>query len=300
MEKRDDIRTIFLKEHIDKIARINNVLEIYLFGSRAFKTGCKSSDIDILIYHRDGIDNDELKNIWDAENALDLFKTHDKQYAESFSNGSCISDENLIETLHAKLLWTKERGYNDELLNNYGEIVVLKDIDFKMSVFNTYSKEQIKFYNTYGHNAIFVIMPFRKECDLIYDIVEDVFSKQGFKVTKASEKEFQNDLWDNVQVYLDCCRAAVSIFHFDNKKEGCFGSLKKLLAIEKTEFNPNVAIETGYMIAHRDKKDVCILKDKRLKNLPTDFLGKLYKEYDINNLDNLREQLNTWINDHLK
>ena len=55
MEKRDDIRTIFLKEHIDKIARINNVLEIYLFGSRAFKTGCKSSDIDILIYHRDGM-----------------------------------------------------------------------------------------------------------------------------------------------------------------------------------------------------------------------------------------------------
>ena len=295
MKKREDVRTIHLKKHIEKLAQIDNVLEIYLFGSRAFKTGCKTSDIDILIYHVDGLENDELKNIRDAEHALDLFKTHDKQYAESYCNGSYISDDNLIESLHAKLLWSKETGYNDEYLNSYGEIDVLQNIDFKMSNCCTYSPEETKFFNTYGHDAVFVIMPFRKECEPIYDIIVEVFGKKGFNVTRASEKEFQNDLWDNVQVYLDCCRIAVSIFHYDNKKEHCLFRLKKKNA---AEFNPNVAIETGYLMAKRGEKDVCILKDKRLEKLPTDFLGKLYKEYDINNLEKLKEELNSWIKDH--
>ena len=283
MGKREDVRTIHLKEHIEKIAQIDNVLEIYLFGSRAFKTMCKTSDIDILIYHRDGIENDELKNIRDAEHALDLFKTQDKHYAESFCNGSYISDDNLIQSLHAKLLWSKEKGYNDEFLSSYGEIDVLRNIDFKMSNCCTYSSEEKKFYSTYGHDAIFVIMPFRDECMPIFNLVFDVFGNKNMRVIKASDKEFKDDLWDNVQIYLDCCRAAVSIFHFDDKKE----------------FNPNVAIETGYMMAHREEKYTCILKDKRLEKLPTDFLGKLYKEYDINNLNDLREQLNDWIRDHL-
>ncbi len=295
MWKREDVRTIHLKEHIEKLVQIANVLEIYLFGSRAFKTGCKTSDIDILIYHVDRIENDELKNIRDDEPALDLFKTQDKHYAESFCNGSCISDDNLINSLHAKLLWSKENGYNDEFINSYGEIDVLRDIDFKMSNCCTYSSEEINFFRLYGHNAVFVIMPFRKECEPIYDIIMEVFGEKGFKVTRASEKEFLDDLWDNVQVYLDCCRVAVSIFHYDNNKEHCPIHLKKKYA---AEFNPNVAIETGYMMANRGKKDICILKDKRLEKLPTDFLGKLYKEYDINNLNDLKKQLNDWIRDH--
>ena len=176
MWKREDVRTIHLKEHIEKLVQIANVLEIYLFGSRAFKTGCKTSDIDILIYHVDRIENDELKNIRDDEPALDLFKTQDKHYAESFCNGSCISDDNLINSLHAKLLWSKENGYNDEFINSYGEIDVLRDIDFKMSNCCTYSSEEINFFRLYGHNAVFVIMPFRKECEPIYDIIMEVLS----------------------------------------------------------------------------------------------------------------------------
>ncbi|MBO4504313.1 MAG: nucleotide-binding protein [Bacteroidales bacterium] len=300
MEKREDVRTIHLKEHIEKIAQIDNVLEIYLFGSRAFKTMCKTSDIDILIYYRDGIENDELKNIRDAEHALDLFKTQDKHYAESFCNGSHILNDNLIQSLHAKLLWSKEKGYNDEFLNSYGKIDVLRNIDFKMSYCCTYSSEEKKFYSTYGYDAIFVIMPFRDECEPVYNTIKDVFGKHNLKVIRASDKEFKDNLWDNVQIYLDCCRAAVSIFHYDEKKERCFDRLKKLFTTpNKQVFNPNVAIETGYMMAKQEEKDICILKDKRLEKLPTDFLGKLYKEYDINNLDDLKEQLNDWIRDHL-
>ena len=282
MEKRLDVRTIDLKSFIHSISEIENVLEIYLFGSRGFKTGCLSSDIDILIYYINSIDNNALQSIRNQEHALDLFKTHDKKHAESFCNGSYINDNNLIDTLHAKLLWSKDSGYNEELLNSYRQIEVLANIDFKMSTICTYSQEEIAFFQKYGKRAIFVIMPFRDECNQVFNIVSDVFTNHGYKVTKASDKEFKDDLWSNVQVYLDCCRAAVSIFHFD----------------DKFEFNPNVAIETGYMLAKIMNKDVCFLKDKRLNKLPTDFLGKLYKEYDIDNLDELKTQLNNWINDH--
>lgn len=286
MSNRADTRIIDLKTHIESLSKINSVLEIYLFGSRAFKTGCLSSDIDILIYFdsREGIDNDALLNVRDTEHALDLFKTHDKTYAESLCNGSHITDSHLISALHARLLWTKETGYNEEVLNSFRRIEVLENIDFKMSNFCTLSKEEKAFYDKYGKNVVFVIMPFRDECDQVYSIIDDVFGNKGFKVTKASDREFSEDLWSNVQVYLKCSKVAVSIFHYDDIKE----------------FNPNVAIETGYMMAKMNDKYVCILKDKRLEKLPTDFLGKLYKEYDMTKLNELKKQLNSWIKDHFQ
>ena len=285
MSNRADVRTIDLKSHIEALKRIKNVLEIYLFGSRAFKTGCLSSDIDILIYFdsKEGINNNDLLTIRNAEHALDLFKTHDKTYAESLCNGSHISDNNLINALHARLLWSKENGYNEEVLNDYRSIDVLENIDFKMSNFCTLSKEEISFYDKFGRNVVFVIMPFRDECNQVFSIIEEVFGNMGFKVIKASDKEFCDDLWSNVQVYLNCCKVAVSVFHYD----------------DNIEFNPNVAIETGYMMAKPNDKYICILKDTRIKTLPTDFLGKLYKEYDMNSLSILKQQLYDWIKDHL-
>ena len=74
--------------------------------------------------------------------------------------------------------------------------------------------------------------------------------------------------------------------------------MELLQNIRSIEFNPNVAIETGYMMAKPNDKYICILKDTRIKTLPTDFLGKLYKEYDMNSLSILKQQLYDWIKDH--
>ena len=285
MSRRPDVRTICLRDHIEKLSKVDNVLEIYLFGSRAFKTGCLTSDIDILIYYDsdNGLDINALISLHKEETALDLFKTYDKRYAESIINGSHISHNSLIDSLHAKLLWSKESGYNEEMLCNYQQIDVHIKADFKMSICCYYSKEEMAFFDKFGHNAVFVIMPFREECDQIYSIIQDTFFNRGFTVTKASDYEFKDDLWENVKVYLDCCRAAVSIFHYDDSKK----------------YNPNVAIETGYVMADMDNKSICLLKDKRLEHLPTDFLGKLYKQYDMDHLDNLNKQLNDWIDNYL-
>ena len=47
-------------------------------------------------------------------------------------------------------------------------------------------------------------------------------------------------------------------------------------------------------------KPVCLLKEKTMKNLPTDIIGKLYKTFDLNDLEkSIENSINKWINDRL-
>ena len=46
------------------------------------------------------------------------------------------------------------------------------------------------------------------------------------------------------------------------------------------------------------RKNVCLLKDQTLKNLPTDLIGKLYKEFDPQDVEKtLPDQLEKWMKD---
>ena len=66
--------------------------------------------------------------------------------------------------------------------------------------------------------------------------------------------------------------------------------------IEQEEFNPNVALEVGYLIALR--KPLLLLKDKTLKNLNTDLIGKLYKTFDPHDISGtVPQQLHIWLKD---
>lgn len=96
------------------------------------------------------------------------------------------------------------------------------------------------------------------------------------------ENTFHDDLWENVNVYLDCCVAAVAFFEKKPFKS----------------FNPNVALEVGYMLG-RGKK-VFIIKDKRIKDLPTDLKGKICYDYDgCGNNNSLEVKLDEWMQANL-
>ena len=88
----------------------------------------------------------------------------------------------------------------------------------------------------------------------------------------------------HVSTYLNCCHAAIAVFNkFDDREEDIY--------------NPNVALETGYMMALGRK--VCLLKDKRLKKLPTDIISKLYRTYDFEDIENtIPEQIEPWLKDN--
>lgn len=44
------------------------------------------------------------------------------------------------------------------------------------------------------------------------------------------------------------------------------------------DFNPNVSLEVGYMLAQ--KKKLLLLKERSLPRLSSDLVGHLYKEFD--------------------
>lgn len=281
MAYREDVRRINLRELVYKISKIDKIEEIYIFGSRGYETGSLRSDIDILVYAPSGLRRDEVMSIMKEEEALDIFKTTNKTEAESFANDSWLKRDDIVADLDAKLLWSRTNG-ESTLLERYKEIMVLRDIDFKMSYMPMYSDAEMKFYEKYGHNAIFVIMPFREELNKVYEIIKDIFASKGYSAIRADEKEFTNDLWENVRVYLECCNVAVAVFDKN----------------DQDNYNPNVAIEVGYMLSKGNK--VCLLKDKKLPKLPSDLISKMYKEYDSDDVEGtLPEQLELWIRDYL-
>lgn len=281
MVYREDVRRINLRELVYKISEIDKIEEIYIFGSRGYETGSLRSDIDILVYAPSGLRRDEVMPIMEEEEALDIFKTTNKTEAESFANDSWLKRDDIVADLDAKLLWSRTNG-ESTLLERYKEIMVLRDIDFKMSYMPMYSDAEMKFYEKYGHNAIFVIMPFREELNKVYEIIKDIFASKGYSAIRADEKEFTNDLWENVRVYLECCNVAVAVFDKN----------------DQDNYNPNVAIEVGYMLSKGNK--VCLLKDKKLPKLPSDLISKMYKEYDSDDVEGtLPEQLGLWIRDYL-
>ena len=125
-------------------------------------------------------------------------------------------------------------------------------------------------------------MPFGKELDLIYNTIKKAFKNNGIKVVRADERVFVDDLCENVKVYLECCKMAVAVFDKNTQDT----------------YNPNVALEVGYMLAN--KRKVCLLKDNRLAKLPTDLISKLYREYDPNDIKNsVSKEIEMWISNHL-
>ena len=96
----------------------------------------------------------------------------------------------------------------------------------------------------------------------IVSAIRGVLGKVGITALRADDKEYHADLYYNVLTYIYGCSFGIAIFE----------------RIEQEDFNPNVALEVGYMSALG--KPICLLKDKTLKSLHTDLVGKLYRVFD--------------------
>ncbi|MCX5713215.1 MAG: hypothetical protein NT033_00025 [Candidatus Omnitrophica bacterium] len=85
------------------------------------------------------------------------------------------------------------------------------------------------------------------------------------KGLRADDKCYHDDLFPNILTYLWGCSIGIAVFE----------------RLEADEFNPNVSLEVGYMRALG--KPICLLKDKTLRTLQTDLIGKLYTPFDPQN-----------------
>ena len=114
------------------------------------------------------------------------------------------------------------------------------------------------------------------------EIISSARNAAGVKISllRADDKEYHSDLYYNILTYIYGCSFGVAVFE----------------RIEQDDFNPNVSFEVGYMLAL--KKPVLLLKDKNLKVLHTDLVGKLYRPFDAQSISaTLPSQITKWLGD---
>lgn len=115
-----------------------------------------------------------------------------------------------------------------------------------------------------GKHVAFIMMQFSKTKphEDIVRVIQETMDDHGIIAMRADEKQYMDDLLPNVKVYMHGCQFGVAVFE----------------RITEDDFNPNVSLEVGYMFGLG--KDVLLLKDKTLKTLQTDLIGRLYREFD--------------------
>ena len=115
-------------------------------------------------------------------------------------------------------------------------------------------------------------------------IVEEVrasLSRYAISVLRADQRSYAESLWDNVRSYMDACDLGVAIFD----------------QTPNNDFNPNVSLELGYMMATGLKR-LLLLKDKNLPRLPSDLVGHLYREFDPGDVTpSIRRATQDWLRD---
>lgn len=92
--------------------------------------------------------------------------------------------------------------------------------------------------------------------------IKDALVPHGINAVRADDKEYNPSLLPNILTYLYGCGFGIAVFE----------------RIEREDFNPNVSLEVGYIMALG--KEVCLLKDQTLQTLHTDLVGRLYRTFD--------------------
>lgn len=114
----------------------------------------------------------------------------------------------------------------------------------------------------------------------IVKAIRDTLMNYELSGLRADDKDYHEDLFPNIQTYMHGCQFGIAVFE----------------RIEQEDFNPNIALEVGYMLALR--KPVLLLKDKTLKHLQTDLVGKLYRPFDPQDpAATIPREVNRWLED---
>jgi len=132
------------------------------------------------------------------------------------------------------------------------------------------------------HKAAFLIMRFRETRVHIgiFEAIRECLKRHGIDALRADEKHYHDDLYHNILTYMHGCGFGVAVFD----------------RVEEEVFNPNISLEVGYLLALQ--KPICILKDRTLKTLHTDLMGKLYKVFDpLEACATLDAALSNWLRD---
>ena len=129
---------------------------------------------------------------------------------------------------------------------------------------------------------VFVMMRYREtnQFEHIEEVIRKSLSEYSLHAHLAKDRVYTQLLWENIKIYLEGCHFGIAIFE----------------EIDDRDFNPNISIELGYMLAQ--EKRCLLLKEQRMKTLPTDMCGHLYKNFDMFNIkSSISNQIEVWMHD---
>jgi hypothetical protein len=109
----------------------------------------------------------------------------------------------------------------------------------------------------------------------------EVLAHHGLRLHLASERAADDELFGNIAGHMWACKYGIGLF------ETRFG----------TEFNDNLQIEVGAMLM--TGRRVALLKDDGTPDMPTDFVGHIYKPVDFQDTLAVSGALHSWIADDL-
>jgi hypothetical protein len=142
-----------------------------------------------------------------------------------------------------------------------------------------------RFFADYPHydRNVFIMTRFDDRDGLLRKLDEQLrkaLCRHGLVGVRADDRMYPSDdqLWKNVCVYMLCCKYGVAVLE-DRAKD---------------EFNPNVALEYGFMRA-LDKRTL-LLTDLGFRNLRADIVGTVREQFDITDLaGTLAAPIERWI-----
>lgn len=132
-----------------------------------------------------------------------------------------------------------------------------------------------------GKKTAFIIMKFSEDerFKKALEIIKSKLTEYDIVGIRADEQQFASTIWENIKVYMDNADYGIAIAE----------------SVEDQYINSNVSVEIGYMLAL--KKKVCLLKEKSLDKLHSDFAGIIYNEFDIDDVEGtLPITLEKWMN----
>lgn len=111
--------------------------------------------------------------------------------------------------------------------------------------------------------------------------LRQALKNHGLTMHLASDRQLDDDLYGNIAAHTWACKFGIALFE-DRLGRG---------------LNENMLVEVGSMLVIGRR--CALLKDVSIKRMPTDFIGRIYKEADFSNVEAMTAQAHRWAADDL-
>jgi len=197
---------------------------------------------------------DELKEV--------LYELNEKGFSMKDFNPPKEAIQNQVSSTQV-IDFKSNRRLNSVVLDGSSEL--LKDFPFEKNVF-----VMMKFSEKNSSKTEDILL------GKIWNTINSTLSQSyGCRALRADQKDYTQGewIWNNVCVYMESSKFGIAV-------------LENLLS---SEFNPNVAIEFGYIKSLG--RNVLLLKEKSFENIRADLIGRIWKEFSADTEASIEETI---------